>query len=94
MSEPTQPLPASQEPGLYTVPLHSVVFRNFLSGFSRSLGVVSVYVVFLLVIGYGFSRVVWPQLAPIMSSLNQATQALEAQQSQLESIKQVLPLTQ
>lgn len=71
---PSAPNPHSTEPlpkkdiNIYNVSKTSVFFRNFIAGAGRALGAVFIYFVFLSVVGYIVSKLIIPQLQPILST--------------------------
>ncbi len=61
---------------LYDVGAGQVLWKNFLAGFGRALGLVAVYLVFVAISGILFARFALPFLSPLInlysSSLNSA----------------------
>lgn len=94
----TQQIIASEHPNdrigktktIYQMSAWSIFWRNFLAGFSRSLGGLIIYVIFLLVIGYLSYQTLLPRLLPIFQSYTTMMQSLTNQgrpSSPTESIK-------
>jgi hypothetical protein len=52
---------------LYNVSGWSIVWRNFLAGFSRAIGGIFIYLIFAALSFYIFMQTVWPQLEPFVT---------------------------
>ncbi len=68
--DPDSPSVTKPQDTLYTVPLSQVIFRNFLAGFSRTLGGLILYLVFIAVIGYISFTFIMPQLQPLLDTFS------------------------
>lgn len=59
---------------LYDVKAGEIIWRNFLAGFSRGLGGIIVYFVFIGIIASIFTTYVYPQIKPFIDEYRQAVQ--------------------
>lgn len=71
----------TKEKTIYQVSPWEIFWRNFLAGMSRGLGGVILYVIVLTILSNLFLRFFWPQLKPIVDTLNTSTQILKDFQS-------------
>ena len=65
---------------IYDVGPMEVFWRNLLAGFARGLGSLVVYVIFIVILGFFFSRFILPQLQPLISSFADSVNTLNALQ--------------
>jgi len=61
---------------IYDVSGFEVFWRNFIAGIGRALGAVFVYIIFLSVMGYLFSTLVYPRLEPFITEYREALDSL------------------
>lgn len=59
------------KPDLYSSSYTSIIFRNFLAGFARTLGGIIVYFIFLLILARLFATYVLPEIEPLITTLEQ-----------------------
>lgn len=74
---------------VYEASAGEIFWRQFLAGFSRALGSLLVYVIFLGLMFVFISRFVWPQVKPFFDSFTHSVELLESTQQQTQ---QFLPL--
>ena len=58
---------------IYDAGAGEIFWRNFLAGFSRSLGMIFVYFLFLVASGYVFLQLAGPMLGPLLNNLSSIT---------------------
>ena len=81
---------------IYQMSAWSIFWRNFLAGFSRSLGGIIIYLIFLGIIGYYSYQTLLPRLLPILQSYTTMMQSLTNQGRPSSSSEQIMdnPLIQ
>lgn len=71
----------TKEKTIYQVSPWEIIWRNFLAGMARSLGSVILYAVVLTIISQIFMKLFWPQIEPLVDTLNSTTDILKDFQS-------------
>ncbi len=71
----------TKEKTIYQVSPWEIFWRNFLAGMARSLGSLILYAVVLTIVSNLFLRFFWPQIEPLVDTLNTTTDILKDFQS-------------
>lgn len=71
----------TKEKTIYQVSPWEIFWRNFLAGMARSLGSLILYAVVLTIVSNIFMRFFWPQIEPLVDTLNTTTDILKDFQS-------------
>ena len=66
---------------LYDVSAGDVFFKNLLAGMGRALGGVLIQALFFVILGYFTFKYVWPQLQPMIQSMNDTIAILKQMQA-------------
>jgi len=53
---------------IYSAGVGEIFWKNFLAGFSRTLGGIFIYLIFILLVSLGFISFILPKIAPSISS--------------------------
>ena len=76
-----QASPKNQD--IYSSSLGEIFSKNFVAGFSRTLGGIIVYLIFIFVVSAIFSAFVLPKLLPLLTPLTQGLQLLQNPSGQI-----------
>lgn len=68
---------AQKKKDIYTSSAGEIFSKNFLAGFSRALGGIVVYLIFLGIVLFIMSRTLLPQLMPLISTLQDSLNMLQ-----------------
>jgi len=71
----------TKEKTIYQVSPWEIFWRNFLAGMARALGGVILYALVLTILSNIFLRFFWPQIEPLVDTLNTSTEILKNFQS-------------
>lgn len=67
----------SQTKTIYDVGAGEIFWRNFLAGFSRTLGGIILYLILLFIFGMFFAQFILPKFLPIINQLLDMSKSLE-----------------
>ncbi len=67
-----------EQQGIYSAGASEIFWKNFLAGFSRGLGGLFVYLLFLIVLGVIFINFTLPKLMPMITSYSNLLKTFES----------------
>lgn len=66
---------------VYDVSTFEIFWRNMIAGMGRAFGNILLYFIFIFVMGYIFSLLVWPSLQPMVNSYMKLVNSLDSIQN-------------
>lgn len=66
---------------LYDASAFEIFWRNLFSGMARGLGSVIIWLMFILLMGYVFTSIIWPQVQPVFNDYRNLLNTFSSMQS-------------
>jgi hypothetical protein len=78
----------TKQKSLYEASVGEIFWRNFLAGFSRTLGAVFIYFVFMGIVSAIFWAIAWPQIQPMIGMYSKSIDSLNSLQEASKNAQQ------
>jgi hypothetical protein len=81
----------SKTKSLYDASFFEIFWRNFLAGFSKTLGAIFIYFLFIFLMGLLFFKLVFPIISPLLNKLTGMMDSLSTIQKIQTTPQQIIP---
>ncbi|MEN8253311.1 MAG: hypothetical protein ABFQ62_02975 [Patescibacteria group bacterium] len=72
---------AGKNKTIYDVSSFEIFWRNMVAGMGRAAGNILLYFIFIFILGYMFSLLVWPTLKPVVDGYTKLINSVESLQN-------------